>query len=356
MKRSSAISFTTKTAEKFRRQIVVGWIFAALWLVFVGAFDVYFAWSAARQLNAANTWKQVTGTITESEVITGKTRKGKSTYRPSISYTYTVGSTQYTGNTINAFGVNSTGRSYSSDVVGAYPKGATVPIFVDPSDPTRAALRVGLQPATIRMLLFSLPFNAVLLGLIPFLIRARKIASDPMQGWVVVDEPDRTVLRVIHWEPWTAGCLAMGVASFVGIFAIMVPNRGEPPPEQVFAAIAGSVLVGLALYAWRRAAISAGKFDVEIDRRLKRIMFPRTAGNLERASFRCEQLEAKIEPDAKRQINRQPSWQLHLSQTGTSHTFTVYWLERPTAKLLGRWIASECHIRLKTRQTALEAD
>lgn len=345
-------SINAKAARKLRRQLLVAWIFAAVWLVFVGAFDAYFAWTAVRQVTAADSWKQVTGTITRSEVVSRKGRKGKTTHRPSIGYSYSVDGKRYDGSTIHAFGIETGGQKYSQDIVGSCPVGASVPVFVDPGDSARAALRVGVQPATMRMLLFSLPFNAVLLGLIPFLFRARGYAMDPTQGWVVEDTPDRAVLRVLHMEPWTLGCLAFGVASLVGLFAILVPNRGDPPSEQVVAAIVGSVCVGCVLYGWRRAAVSAGRFDIEIDRRLKRVSLPRTSRSMERPSFRYEQLEASIEPDLDRQLNRSPTWRLHLRRAGATDGFTAHWLERSTAKLIGRWIANECGVRLRTMPAA----
>ncbi|MBL8874858.1 MAG: DUF3592 domain-containing protein [Phycisphaerae bacterium] len=349
MKRSRIKAANPKTVAKYRRQILVGWIFALAWLVFVGAFDVYVAWAAARQVIAARTWTPVPATIVSSEIISTRGRKGKTTQRPAVSYSYSVDGKQYTGSTIEAFGMRSGGKTYAQDIAGAYRQGESASVFVDPADPSRSALRVGLEPATMRMLLFSLPFNAVLLGLIPFLIRARSYAADPMLGWVVVDEPDRAVLRVLHWEPWTLGCLAMGVASFVGIFVVLVSNRGEPPAEHVLGAIGGSVLVGAVLYAWRRAAVGAGRFDIEIDRTLKRITLPRTSRGLERPSCRSDQLEVSIQPDLNRQINHAPTWQLHLRTPSSSDAFIVKWLERPAAKLLGRWLADECSVRLITR-------
>lgn len=354
MKRSRVKAANLKTAAKYRRQILVAWVFALAWLVFVGAFDVYVAWAATRQVAAARTWTPTPATIVSSEIISSRGRKGKTTQRPSVSYSYEIDGKQYTGSTIEAFGMRSGGKTYAQDVTGAYRQGASVSIFVDPADPSRSALRVGLEPATMRMLLFSLPFNAVLLGLIPFLIRARSYAADPMLGWVVVDEPHCAVLRVMHLEAWTLGCLAMGVASFVGIFVVLVSNRGEPPAEHVLGAIGGSIAVGGALYVWRRTAIASGRFDVEIDRTLKRIALPRTSRGLERAGCRCDQLEVSIQPDPNRQVNHAPTWQLHLRTPGSPDSFTVKWLERPSAKLIGRWVADECGVRLITRPAPSE--
>lgn len=354
MKRSRAKAANIKIAAKYRRQILVGWIFALVWLVFVGAFDVYVAWTAARQVIAARTWTPVPAEIISSEIISTRGRKGKTTQTPSVSYTYSVDGQQYTGSTIEAFGMPSKGKTYAQDIAGAYRQGESASIFVDPADPSQSALRVGLQPSTMRMMLFSLPFNAVLLGLIPFLFRARGYASDPTLGWVVVDTPDRAVLRLLHWEPWTVGCLAMAVASFVGVFVVLVSNRGEPPVEHVLGAIGGSITVGAVLYAWRRTAVSAGRFDVEIDRRLKRIALPRTSRGLERPSCRCDQLEVSIQPDPNRQINHAPTWQLHLRTPGSPDAFIVKWLERPAAKLIGRWVADECGVRLLTKAAPLD--
>lgn len=350
MKRDRSRSASPQAVAKVRRQLLVGWAFAAFWLLFVGGFDVYIAWTAGRQVHAAKNWQQSTATIVSSEIVTSPKRKGKTSHRPTVNYEYVIDGQRYTGSTIEAFGVQSTGRAYAQGISGAYQKGATVPVFVDPNDPKQSALRVGLQPATARMVLLSLPFNAVLLGLIPFLIRARGYAADPMRAWLVVDEPDRAVVRVLLWAPWTLGCLAMGVSSAVGIFVTLVPHKGEPPTEHVLWAIGGSVFVGLVLYAWRRAQIGSGRFDLEFDRLLGRVSLPKTKQSFENASMRFEQLEVEVAPDPDRQINHAPSWRLHLRQSGTQAGYTVYWLERPTAKLLGRWIAGECGVRLKTVQ------
>lgn len=358
MKRAKKSPSRTNFTDKFRRQILVGWVFALIWLLFVGAFDVFLVWTAARQLHAARTWTTVPAVVTSSEVVTSRGRKGKSTHRPSVTYAYTVSDREYTGSTIDAFALVTSGRSYAEGATGAFPKGATVEVHVHPDDPAQSALRVGVQPASVRFLLFAMPFNAVLLGLIPFLVRARSYASDPTLGWLVVDEPDRAVVRCVHWEPWTLGCLAMGVASFVGIFVTMVASKGDPPFEYAAGAAGGSVVVGLVLYAWRRGAVSSGRYDVEFDRRLRRVTLPRSGQHFERSGFRFDQLQVEIEVDPNRRINREPTWMLRLRPEGTPDSdpgiYTVYWLERPIAKMLGRWVARECGVRLSTRQPASE--
>lgn len=345
MTRSTKPSLAQRT--KTRRQIIVGWVFVLVWSVFVVGFDSFFAWTVYRQIRAGQTWQRTIGTITASDLVTGVGSKGKTTYRPRISYTFSVGDKSFIGSTVEIGDVAGTGRKHADRIVRAYPPGSKRPIYFDPNDPGNSALLVGVQPGTLMMLMVALPFNAVLLGAAAFLFRARRLAEDPMSAWLVRDDGARAVLRLVHWAPMTAACLSLGAVSFVGVFAVMFAYDGEPPVA-ISGAVVGASLASFVLaYLWKKAVDASGRRDVVVDRTLKRVSLPRPRGIMSEASIRFDRLAVSIGPDSDRRINKQPAWKLVLEEAGADAPFTLHWLSRQDARRIANWIATECGVKVR---------
>jgi len=354
MTRSTTATKPASEGRTMRRQVLLGWVFVAVWSVFVLGFDGYIVWSAARQVHAGRTWQRTMGTIASSEVVTGRGSKGKTTFRPQVKYSYSIDGKTYSGSTIEVAGASTGGRKRAERIVRDFPPAAARAVYVDPGDPSRSALVVGLQPGAIMMLMFVLPFNAVLLGGVAFLLRARGYADDPMRAWIVHDDGNRVVLRLINWAPFTVGCLAMGVISFVGLFIAMFAYDAEPPIEVSGSVIAAAIGGGLLAWAWQRAAISSGRHDVEIDRALRRVTLPRRRGTMDIQSLRFESLAIAIGPDGDRQINKRPAWKMVVGEAGAEPGFVRHWMSRPEAHRIAGWIARECGTKLKVVGNAEE--
>ncbi|MBX3390450.1 MAG: DUF3592 domain-containing protein [Phycisphaeraceae bacterium] len=345
MTHSTRLSHAERT--KLRRQILVGWIAIAFWGAFVVGFDSYFALTAFRQVRAGQTWQRTIGTITTSDIVTGVGSKGKTTYHPRVSFTYSVGSASFTGDVVEVGGMAGSGRKHADRIIQAFPLGSKRPIYFDPNDPGNSALLVGVQPGTLMMLMVALPFNAVLLGAAAFLFRARRLAEEPMSAWLVRDDGARAVLRLVHWAPMTAACFSLGAVSFVGVFAVMFAYDGEPPVAISGAVVVASLASFVLAYLWKKAVDASGRRDVVVDRTLKRVSPPRPRGIMSEASIRFDRLAVSIGPDSDRRINKQPAWKLVLEEAGADAPFTLHWLSRQDARRIANWIATECGVKVR---------
>ena len=105
------------------------------------------AWGIQRLVagDKMKAWPIVDGVVEESrvvEVTSSSSEDRTSTWAPSVVYAYTAGGTRHRGNRLASAPFSST-RSWAEGVVGRYPPGREVPVFVDPGDPTQAVLEPG---------------------------------------------------------------------------------------------------------------------------------------------------------------------------------------------------------------------
>lgn len=338
---------SSAASKKMRRQILLGWLFAAVWSAFVLGFDAFFVSTAFQQVRSGQTWQQTMGTIDSSQIVTGTGAKGRPTYRPRVTYSYSSGGKGFTGDAVEVADAGSTTRERADRIVRSFPPGSTRPVYFDPTNPARSALLVGLQPGTLLMLLLSLPFNAVLLGGVSFLLRAQGFADNPIRKWLVRDDGNRAVMRLTQWSAATVGCLAMGVISFIGIFYVMIRFGGDPPQDGCGTVIGASLTGGLLAYVWQVTTAASGKRDLEIDRALRRISLPRGRRYSERPSIRFDRVTIAIGPDSNRKINNQPAWKLVIGESETDPQFTQHWLSRQDARRIADWIARECGVSVR---------
>lgn len=113
-------------------------------------------------------WPQSTGSILASSVASGGS--ARKWYEARISYRYEVASQVYSGNTISYAG-GTTSQAVAQDLVRAFPVGASVPVFYDPANPSRAYLRPGASWETSLPVAVAL---AAMLGGILMLLDARR--------------------------------------------------------------------------------------------------------------------------------------------------------------------------------------
>lgn len=97
-------------------------------------------------LISSTRWQETTGTITRSEVVQEPNPRASSPssdfrYRALVEYTYEAQGQHRTGDVIVA-GLNAIydNSATAHDMVDQFPVGKTVPVYVHPDDPSRAAL------------------------------------------------------------------------------------------------------------------------------------------------------------------------------------------------------------------------
>ena len=96
-------------------------------------------------------WPKAPGRILTSQIVTWRF------YHPSITYVYTVGNTNYTGNTYRLGDTFYWKRQKAETAVQTYAPGSTVFVSFDPSRPERSVLEPGVTPDAVSPIEWSLP-------------------------------------------------------------------------------------------------------------------------------------------------------------------------------------------------------
>lgn len=112
---------------------------AAVGLVVLGLF-------ALRESSRSRGWLKTNGTILSSSVVSFTPASGKTSYRPMIVFSYSVGSARFMSNHLAFRSTATARRSDAESVVADYPAGRIVTVFYDPQDPERAVLDRGGNP------------------------------------------------------------------------------------------------------------------------------------------------------------------------------------------------------------------
>jgi len=91
-------------------------------------------------------WPQVEGTIVVSDLQRSKDSEGGYSYRPEVTYQYTVGGKEFVGSRTR-FGVwlATSWSAPSLRVLQQYKMGSRVPVHYDPNDPEESILETGIN-------------------------------------------------------------------------------------------------------------------------------------------------------------------------------------------------------------------
>ena len=118
--------------------------------------------TAYRKAEASQSWPFVEGIVKNSEVVRtkdGSIKKGsRYSYRPDILYEYEIDLKKYVSNHIQVALVGRGDPTYAQQTVHRYPAGASVRVYVNPSDPYDSVLEPGLQSEANSLLLLGIGF------------------------------------------------------------------------------------------------------------------------------------------------------------------------------------------------------
>lgn len=239
-------------------------------LAFVAVFDGVLAHTAWTEAVARRSWVQVPAVVTASEVRVQSDADG-SAYYPEARYRYELDGADYEGDRFSLGMPMSFGRAYAEHLLADFPVGARVTAWVDPDDPTRAALVVEGSAASPFAALFLLPFHCmggVLLAL-GLARRGRRGQSEVEARFVRVETPDDLVLGKRPLHPAVVFMMALGGASFLAIFAVgllmMGAGRLGAVPYALAAVVAAAAGITFALH--RRSKDPARFLHVDLVRR-----------------------------------------------------------------------------------------
>ncbi len=170
---------------------------------------------------------EVTGTDVHTDRSGG--RRGSSTsYKPVVNYRYERAGRWYSTDRVMPYRLSFHEKRDAELFLTPYQTGVTTRAWVNPRDPNEAYLRVDLDYYPFGMFLFMTPFVLVVVTLMvlgPWSLivrrRYRGLSEQDIARHedLIIDTPERAVLRVDYRFGWLFVPIGVGVASFCSIFA-----------------------------------------------------------------------------------------------------------------------------------------
>lgn len=255
-------------------------------LIFSGGtlmFDGLIGHGLFKQYQSAH-WVRVDGTVTDSRIETHHGSKGGVSYSAVVTYKYVVDGRFFSNNRMR-YGISSSGSyARAQETVNAHPSGSALSVYYNPANPAEALLFPGIRGEDLLVLLFLMPFNSFSLGAWVMIYRwARERLARPVAGGVtLITDGLSTRVRL----PQSAACLwglaTMNITGIVSVVIIAINTQENCSMGLALSAIAGSLLAGLAVYAWRRSIAQSGIDDLVINEANRTLELPLTHGRKER--------------------------------------------------------------------------
>jgi hypothetical protein len=301
--------------------------------------DWYLIRRAMAQHASGVSWQQTTGTIVTTTVTSRKVKNGRR-YRAAVTYAYEAAGETRTGSTIVVDESEAPSFRSESAAKSAFPQGGSVPVYVDPADPTKAALVVGLQKKTIALLYFAGVLNAFALTMLRPSIRSFGVRGQPIRYYLIEDDASRAVLRLSHLNAMEFGVMWIGLASVaVGLGVLLLPSS-VPMAWIGLPVLAG---VGVLGFLWRFGAHRAGRFDIVVDRASGFVTFPPGIGRaaVVQDMALVDQIELR-DSAVSNSKNKQPTADIYVHTADTEPRALAKWIERGEAELIATWLRREC--------------
>ena len=129
--------------------------------VAVGVGFTFLSRSLKAKVEAAHSWTEVPAVIQSAKL----QKVGKTSSAPSLTYTYSVGGTTYTGKRLQFGGINMT-RTEAEAVLAAYPVGSTTTVRYDPHRHDFSVLRLEADSKGYLIAGIGIGLACVLTGLV----------------------------------------------------------------------------------------------------------------------------------------------------------------------------------------------
>lgn len=310
-------------------------LFGLFWSAIVGAADVLIGGSMLSSLQALS-FERTSGTITQSGVVRHEDSDGD-TYSVDIRYTYHVDGTRHEGARYSYSVVSSSDRSWADLIVAAHPVGATRDVHYSPGQPSESVLRPEVDGSTLMMLMFLMPFNAVMVGIwayVGWLCLQRRYhgVRPPLPTF---DRGGATHVRLTQLSWPFAGIIGVGGASFAGIFLIGLSTGFHPEADMMIVAWIVIGLVGGYVAYDRRRKELAGVFDISVDQRF--VTLPLVAGETARKQVRKSDV-AGIEMKFTGTDDDTPNYDIVLcKRDGDAHKLAA-WSGEDATKEIVAWL------------------
>jgi hypothetical protein len=136
-----------------RVKIRWGKVFLGILLIGIGLYvlAVRVALGSLNSLQSGK-WPTITGTITQSEMLTTQD-KGKTSYTARVSYSYYANNHLYSGNTVY-FGCCGGDQDEENAILRRYPLKSEAKVYYHPADPAISVLEPGLHTKDLLIFVF----------------------------------------------------------------------------------------------------------------------------------------------------------------------------------------------------------
>lgn len=218
--------------------------FALFWCAIVGVFDVVLARQTLQQLDASRRFLPVPATVLKSSIDASSDSDG-TTYRPVVSFEYTVAGTTHQADTVH-FGVwGSSDRSAAEEIVDRFPEGSQTTAYYDPSDHSQAVLLTDLKHLPTFVVLFLTPFHCVGVGVFVLALRGDKgpYADPALNRAIRSDDGTVAILRSSRPPVWLVFLGTLGGGAFISVFVIAIGFGMHAPMSVSFGTLGGLVAV-----------------------------------------------------------------------------------------------------------------
>lgn len=157
--------------------------------VVIGVVLLVFGLRSLGHARASTEWPVAEGVITAAEVVR-KRGSGDSgpTYRPDISYDYTVDGTTLSGDRVHFGGaVSTSNQGWARGIVARYPVGHQVQVRYSPEDPALAVLEPGVT--WVVWLMPGIGALFLLVGVVMMVAMPRLMGRAAAQAEAATDDP-----------------------------------------------------------------------------------------------------------------------------------------------------------------------
>jgi len=242
-------------------------LFGLLLAAVLGTLNFSLGSNLSRQVRASH-WPVRPGRVESSRLFVDDSGDGIS-YIPQVNYLYQVEGRWYKGHRVRWMH-NFTQRERAQSMVDQHPAGADVKVFVNPKQPEDVVLCPGLEPGDLQAVLFVLPFDTIVLGLLLSPWLAPPLGSGyPESKW-----GHKRYLHIQYRNPWLVGL----AVSFGLEFALVFFNALVFQMQADFSSLC--LELGLVLWVSCHAAWLAARSNrdreraIEVDLRVQTLSLP----------------------------------------------------------------------------------
>jgi hypothetical protein len=256
-------------------------LLAGMLVFFIWVVEVRGVMALVRQYEAES-FRQVQGEVTSSEVTVTYGSKGSVYHHVHITYRYSVdGLDHYTGRRYRYDG-HPTDEAGANAVVQAHPPHSAVTVYYNPANPADALLAPGVDNRDVSLLFLMTPICLFFMWL---LWRAGKQTGWPWSGAAVAGgvkliEENRMVtrLRLPRYDAISIGLLTTaGLLLLAGILLVSAFENAPPLAAGAWFLV-GVLTLGGVVYAWFAVPAHSGRQDLVVDEASRTLQLPMTYG------------------------------------------------------------------------------